>query len=111
MSLYLTRIFDIITYSLILFTAPDDYVSTSSDLTFSQSSSRECVNVSIVNDDELENEEEFRLTLTTGEDKVNLIPDSTTVRITDDDGEATNQFVRCLHIQKFTFFLHIFDQL
>ena len=43
--------------------------------------------MSIVNDDELENEEEFRLTLATGKDRVNLDPNTTTVRITDDDGE------------------------
>ena len=43
--------------------------------------------MSIVNDNELENEEEFRLTLTTGEDRVNLDPSSATIRITDDDGE------------------------
>ena len=43
--------------------------------------------MSIVNDNELENEEEFSLTLTTGEDRVNLDPNSTTIRITDDDGE------------------------
>ena len=72
---------------IFFFSVPSDYSSVSQDLTFSQSSSRECVNVSIVNDDELENEEEFRMTLTTGEDRVNLDPNTTTVRITDDDGE------------------------
>ena len=66
---------------------PSDYFSVRQGLTFSQSSSRECVNVSIVNDDELENEEEFRLILTTGEDRVNLDPSSTSIRVTDDDGE------------------------
>ena len=71
----------------ILLSVPSDYSSVNQGLTFSQSSSRECVNVSIVNDDELENVEEFKLTLTTGEDRVNLDPNATTVRITDDDGE------------------------
>ena len=72
---------------MLSFSVPGDYFSVSQDLTFSQSSSRECVNVSIVNDDELENEEEFSLTLTTGEDRVNLDPDSSTILITDDDGK------------------------
>ena len=71
----------------IIFSVPGDYTSVSQDLTFSQSSSRECVNVSIENDNELENEEEFSLTLTTGEDRVNLDPNTTIIRITDDDGE------------------------
>ena len=72
---------------MLSFSVPGDYSSVSQDLTFSQSSSRECLNVSIVNDAELENEEEFSLTLTTGEDRVNLDPDSSTILITDDDGK------------------------
>ena len=44
--------------------------------------------MSILNDDELESEEEFSLTLTTMENRVRLDPDSTTIRITDDDGKA-----------------------
>ena len=61
--------------------------------------------MSIVNDDELENEEEFSLTLTTGEDRVNLDPNSTTIRITDDDGEANNSDCKILNIQKCQFIL------
>ena len=57
--------------------------------------------MSIVNDDELENEEEFSLTLTTGEDRVNLDPNTTTIRIRDDDGTALNQVVRYILIKKF----------
>ena len=45
------------------------------------------LSVSIVNDNELDNEEEFSLTLTTGEDSVNLDPYTTTIRIADDNGE------------------------
>ena len=45
------------------------------------------MNVSIVNNNELENVEEFSLNLTTGEDRVNLDPYTTTILITDDDGE------------------------
>ena len=67
--------------------APDDYTSVSQDLTFQPGSERQCVDVPIVNDDDLENEEQFSMTITTEEDRVTLEPDSTTVTITDDDGE------------------------
>ena len=67
--------------------APDDYTSVSQDLTFQPGSERQCVEVPIVNDDDLENEEQFSVTITTEEDRVTLEPDSTTVIITDDDGE------------------------
>ena len=74
-----------------LFSASDDYVAVNKTLTFA-SLEKQCLNVSIVNDNELENEEEFSLTLTTMEDRVRLDPDSTTVRITDDDGKAILSF-------------------
>ena len=47
---------------------------------------RECVEVEIVNDEELENVEEFMMILTTVEERVNLDPDESTVRIVDNDG-------------------------
>ena len=72
----------------LLCSAPDDYTSVSQDLTFQPGSDRQCVEVAIVNDDELENEEQFTVTITTEEDRVTLEPDSTTVTITDDDGEG-----------------------
>ena len=72
---------------VLCFAAPDDYTSVSQDLTFQPGSERQCVEVPIVNDDDLENEEQFSVTITTEEDRVTLEPDSTTVIITDDDGE------------------------
>ena len=72
---------------MLSFSVPSDYSSVSQDLTFSQSSSLECVNVSIVNDNKMEDEEEFSLTLTTTKARVNLDPNTTTIRIADDDGE------------------------
>jgi len=60
----------------------------SQDLTFQPGSDRQCVEVEIENDDELENEEQFTVTITTEEERVTLEPDSTTVAITDDDGEG-----------------------
>ena len=64
-----------------------DYQSVSQDVTFQPDAKRQCVKVPIVNDDDLENEEQFTLTLTTVSDRVKTEPDTTTVVITDDDGE------------------------
>ena len=74
--------------AFLLCSAPDDYTAVSQVLTFQPGSDRQCVEVAIVNDDELENEEQFTVTITTDEDRVTLEPDSTTVTITDDDGEG-----------------------
>ena len=64
-----------------------DYQRVSEDVTFQPNVTRQCVKVPIVNDDDLENEEQFTLTLTTVSDRVKTKPDTTTVVITDDDGE------------------------
>ena len=56
-------------------------------MTFQPDAKRQCVKVPIVNDDDLENEERFTLSITTVNDRVNIEPDTTTVVITDDDGE------------------------
>ena len=50
---------------MLCFAAPDDYLSVSELLTFQSGSERQCVEVDIVNDDELENEEQFTLTTPT----------------------------------------------
>ena len=57
-------------------------------MTFQPDAKRQCVKVPIVNDDDLENEEKFTLTLTTVSDRVKTEPDTTTVVITDDDGKT-----------------------
>ena len=63
-----------------------DYVSTSVTLTFDESSTRVCSDISITPDDIYEGDETFSVTLTTGDGDVTLEPDSGVVTITDDDG-------------------------
>ena len=72
---------------MLCFAAPDDYLSVSELLTFQSGSERQCVEVDIVNDDEVENEEQFTLTTPTEVNRVTLEPDSTIVIIRDDDGK------------------------
>ena len=72
---------------VLYFSVNSDYQSVSQDVTFQPDAKRQCVKVPIVNDDDLENEERFTLSITTVNDRVNIEPDTTTVVITDDDGE------------------------
>ena len=65
-----------------------DYVSTSVTLTFDESSTRACSDISITPDDILEDDETFSVTLTTGDGDVTLEPDTSVVTITDDDGKC-----------------------
>ena len=63
-----------------------DYVSTSVTLTFDQSNTRACGDISITPDDIYEGDETFSVTLTTGDEDVTLEPDGGVVTITDNDG-------------------------
>ena len=72
---------------VLYFSVNSDYQSVNQDVTFQPDAKRQCVKVPIVNDDDLENEERFTLSITTVNDRVNIEPDTTTVVITDDDGE------------------------
>ena len=74
-----------------------DYVSTSVTLTFDESSTRACSDISITPDDIYEGDETFSVTLTTGDGDVTLEPDSGVVTITDDDGGIC-YFTFCLYI-------------
>jgi len=86
-----------------------DYVSTSVTLTFDESSTRVCGDISITPDDIYEDDETFSVTLTTGDGDVTLEPDSGVVTITDEDGglsythvcywETSNQqwYILCWH--------------
>ena len=66
--------------------APGDYDAITEVLIFSASVTRICRNVSSVEDDILEEDEDFTLTLTTTDGSVNLNPDEANVTIIDDDG-------------------------
>ena len=66
-----------------------DYTDISSILTFANNSmagDMECVNVTIIDDDALEIDETFTVTLTTSDFAVILDNDVTVITITDDDG-------------------------
>ena len=70
--------------------APQDYTTVSTVLTFSVGSDRQCVNITVENDGELENEEQFTVTLTTADSSVSLNPDAADVLIDDSDCEFTS---------------------
>ena len=69
---------------------PDDYTAISTLITFNPSRSRECVIINIVENDILESEEDFEVTLIPmdNEDFVTLSPDVAIVTISDNDGES-----------------------
>ena len=66
--------------------APDDYESVLEELTFSAGLERQCVDVTIQDDDIAEGLEDFTAGLTTSVDRVILDPDVATVNIADNDG-------------------------
>ena len=77
-----------------------DYVSTSVILTFDQSNTRACGDISITPDDIYEDDETFSVTLTTGDEDVTLEPDGGIVTITDDDGSL--HYLAYMHTYKYS---------
>ena len=69
--------------------APDDYVAVSRELTFSAGERRDCFEVTLNTDDELEDDEQFRLQLSTNEERVDFDPETTTVDIIDESEKKT----------------------
>lgn len=69
----------------------EDYTSVSAMLSFNQDSSVNCLNISLTNDDTLENVEQF-VALLESEDSVPVVlsPERAVVMIIDDDGEFLN---------------------
>ena len=70
---------------MFIYVAPGDYSAIAEDLTFSASETRICRNVTSVEDDILEEDEAFLLTLTTSDNTVILRPREATVTILNDD--------------------------
>ena len=70
---------------LLLSPAPGDYDAVEEFLTFSASVNQICRNVSSVEDNILEEDEDFTLTLTTTDGSIDLNPDEARVIIIDDD--------------------------
>ena len=72
--------------------AGSDYVSVSMDVVFPAGTSNggmQCIDVTIIDDIEMEGDETFTVTLTTSSSTVNLVNAVTTITITDNDGECT----------------------
>ncbi len=63
-----------------------DYETVMAQLLFSPGQDKQCVNITILEDDILEGAEDFRTTLSTSVDRVTLDPEMATVNIADDDG-------------------------
>ena len=72
--------------------APEDYVAVSRELTFPAGDRRECFPVTLNTDDELEDVEQFRLELSTDEERVDFDPETTTVDIIDESKTKKKQF-------------------
>lgn len=66
--------------------APDDYESVMTELTFSAQQTRQCVNVTILDDVLLEGVEDFSANLSTADGQVALDPQEAAVTIVDNDG-------------------------
>ena len=64
----------------------DDYLETIQRLTFNDGSTQACTGIQIINDQTLEDLEDFRIRLETAVERVNLAPAEGSVVIVDDDG-------------------------
>ena len=64
-----------------------DYQQVSVVLTFREGSERRCEKIELVNDTIFEGSENLMVVLSTLEDVVTLLPDTTQILIRDDDGE------------------------
>ena len=108
-SVHCMDVFDLVHY-VICSAAPTDYTGTIEDLTFDGSTNRNCVTVTITDDDILEDTENFIGTLTTTDSSVTLTPDRAQVNIFEDsiDGENKVKFmcVLCFHKPFFGWFMH-----
>ena len=69
--------------------APGDYTAITEDLTFSATEMRICRDVTSVEDDVLENDEDLMLTLSTDDPSLVLGPSEATVTILDDDSRSS----------------------
>lgn len=81
------------------FIAPGDYGSLSDQLTFSASVTRQCVNISIVDDDAYEDIfEDFEATLTLEEDDpaITINPERAVINIMDDDSKERFAISVCM---------------
>ena len=83
--------------------APDDYTAISEDLTFSATEMRICRDVTSVEDDILEDDEDLILTLSTDDPSIVLGPSEATVTILDDDSRSS-AMLNCQNLYFYTDF-------
>lgn len=76
-----------ISYSIKTLVDSLDYVTSSVDLTLDGASSRNCTNVTIIDDDISENIEDFLVSLTEEDPGVEVDRDEATVQIMDNDSK------------------------
>ena len=72
-----------------------DYISSLGIFTLSQAVTRACFNISILDDEIVEEEENFLVTITTGDPQINLSPSSTKLIIVDNDCLEGTVFKEC----------------
>ena len=84
--MYTVMLFTFLSFPLSSFAASEDYNAITTELTFDGSNSRRCVEFTAFEDDVVDPNETFTVTLTGGND-VNLTPDTAIVTITDDVGK------------------------
>ena len=66
--------------------ADEDYLRATVVFVFSAGDDRQCVNISLIDDNNLEEVEEFFVNISTLVPRVTIDPDLTTVELQDDDG-------------------------
>ena len=65
--------------------APSDYTTFAEMLTFTPMDSRFCYNMTVINDQLFEGQEDFTVTLSTSAPSVSVQPETAIIIITDDD--------------------------
>ena len=78
--------------------AGDDYMAVSDSLTFGPSSpTKQCVSITLLDDDYLEENETFSVSASTADSAVDIVSDTTVVTIVDNDGKNIASEVVLVH--------------
>ena len=82
------------------FSLPDDFTPVLRELTFEEGEDTQCAKISITDDDKLELQEEFIVSISTDSESVDLSPDNATITIVDTSSKrqrTTIQYFCCVH--------------
>ena len=109
--MYVSKYLNLHSFTYVIPSFPDlseseDFAGGNFQLTFDEQNDEVCTDITITNDDELEEDERFRVTLTldgTTTTNVVLQPDTGEVTITNDDGTHVEKITRS-HVNKKTSF-------